>query len=232
MSFTAKEIKKLSGKAISAHQMVEDGDRILVAVSGGRDSLSLLWSLRERIRRIPIDYYLVAVHVELGFRQETGRQMEDFFTRNNFNYSIIRSRFGVIAHSEINRENPCFLCSRLKRKALFEKAAELNCNKIAFGHHKDDFIETFFLNLLYSGSTDTIKPVQELFNGKLTIIRPFYLLSEKLIRKYAAELKLQAIDSGCPSAETSKRKYIRTLLAELYRTNKKIKGNIFHGLKL
>lgn len=231
MSYVAKEMKRLIGKAISNYQMISDGDRILVAVSGGQDSISLLWSLRDRLKRIPIDYKLTAVHVDLGFRQGTGRRMEAFFNGNGFDYCIIKSRFGPRAHGKENRENPCFLCSRLKRRGIFEKAAELGCNKIAFGHQKDDFIETFFLNLFFAGSIDTIRPVQELFNGKLSIIRPLYLLSDSIIKRYADEMGFPEIDSGCPTARSSKRAQIRSMLSNLYQTNKKIKGNIFNALE-
>ncbi len=230
MSYVAKEMKRFIGKAISNYQMINDGDRILVAVSGGQDSITLLWLLRDRLKRIPINYSIKAVHVDLGFGKDTGRRMEEFFKGNGFDYCIIKSRFGPLANGKENRENPCFLCSRLRRKAIFEKAAELECNKIAFGHQKDDFIETFFLNLLFAGSIDTIQPVQELFNGKLFIIRPLYLLSNSIIKRHADELGFPEIDSGCATARSSKRVQIRSLLSNLYQTNKKIKGNIFNAL--
>ena len=231
MGYVVKEMKRLMGKAISDFRMINHGEKILVAVSGGQDSLSLLWLLRERLKRIPISYDIIGVHVDLGFEQDTGKRMEEFFNKNGFSYYIIRSKFGPFAHSNENKENPCFLCSRLKRKAIFEKAAELQCSKIAFGHQKDDFIETFFLNLLFAGSIGTIQPVQELFNGKLSIIRPFYFLNKSTIKKYADEMGFHEIESGCPSARSSRRILIRTLLSNLYKTNKKINGNIFHALQ-
>lgn len=224
-------MKRLMGKAIYNFQMIGDGDRILVAVSGGQDSLSLLWLLRERLKRIPVDYSLAAVHVELGFGQDTGKRMEDFFNEHGFDYCIIQSSIGPHAHGKENRENPCFLCSRLKRKAIFEKAAELECNKVAFGHQKDDIIETFFLNLLFAGSIDTIQPVQGLFDGKLTVIRPFYLLNESVVKRYAHEMGFPEIDSDCPTARSSRRTQIRSLLSDLYQTNRKIRGNIFHAIQ-
>ncbi len=231
MSYVAKEMKRLMGKAIYQCRMIEDGDRILVAVSGGQDSMSLLWLLRDRLKRIPITYDLTAMYVELGFTNNTEEEMEHFFTANGFNFCIMKSRFGPFAHSKENRENPCFLCSRLRRKAIFEKAGELECNKIAFGHQKDDFIETFFLNLLFAGSMSTLQPCQELFNGKLTIIRPLYLLNRTTIKRYAEEIGFPTIESGCPTSPSSKRAQIRSVLSNLYRTNKKIKGNIVNALQ-
>jgi tRNA 2-thiocytidine biosynthesis protein TtcA len=231
LSYVAREMKRLMGRAISSFRMIVDGDRVVVAVSGGQDSISLLWLLRERLKRIPIRYDIIAAHVELGFGLSTGKKMEEFFAKNTFDHAIINTRYGPLAHSDKNRENPCFLCSRLKRKALFEKAAELKCNKVAFGHHKDDFIETFFLNLLFAGSASTIQPVQECFRGALTLIRPFYLVDETRIKAYANEMGFPAVESGCPTARSSRRAQIKSLLTNLYKTNKKIKGNIFHAVQ-
>jgi tRNA 2-thiocytidine biosynthesis protein TtcA len=98
------------------------------------------------------------------------------------------------------------------------------------GHHKDDLIETFFLNLFYGASLSTMLPVQDFFEGRVTLIRPFYLVEERLIARYAQSINLPEIDLGCPSAGSSKREEIKTMLSSFYRSNKKIKGNIFHAL--
>ncbi len=229
MSYAAQEMKRLMGKAVSTFNMIKDGDKILVAVSGGQDSISLLWLLRERLKRVPISYEIFSVHIDLGFGTDTSKYIAEFFIKNGFNYHIITSKFGQRAHTKENRENPCFLCSRLKRKSIFEKAAQLECNKVAFGHQKDDFIETFFLNLFFSGSIDTMQPVQELFHGRLTLIRPLFFLSDSTIKKYASEMGFPHIESGCPTAQTSKRAQIRSMLSDLYGTNRKIKGNVFRA---
>jgi len=219
------------GKAISSFRMIADGDRVIVAVSGGQDSISLLWLLRERLKRIPIRYDIIAAHVDLGFGTDSGKRMEEFFLIHAFNHTIINTTIGPLAHSDHNRENPCFLCSRLKRRAIFEKAAELKCNKVAFGHHRDDFIETFFLNLLFAGSVSTMQQVQEFFQGALTLIRPLYLLDQAIIKKYADEMGFPVIESGCPTEASSMRAQMRSLLTNLYHTNKKIKGNISKALQ-
>lgn len=229
--YTAKEMKRLIGKAIHSREMIRDGDHVMVAVSGGKDSMSLLWLLRERINRIPIEYRMTAVHVDPGFGADSAGQMEAFFSTHHFDYRILRSDIGPKAHGLENRENPCFLCSRLRRTMLFQLAGELQCNKVAFGHHKDDMIETFFLNVFYGGSVSTMRPVQEFFKGKLTVIRPLFMLDEDRIRKYAESMAWPAIDMGCPTAGASKRDDIKTMLKHFYRTNKKIKGNIFHALQ-
>jgi tRNA 2-thiocytidine biosynthesis protein TtcA len=149
MAHADQEVRRLLGKGIHHYGLIEDGDRIAVAVSGGKDSMLLLWLLRERLRRVPISYELVAVHVDPGFDNETSDSLESYFIREGFRYEIIKTDYGVRAHGPENRENPCFLCARLRRSALFKKAGELGCSKLAMGHNQDDMIETFFLNICY-----------------------------------------------------------------------------------
>ena len=229
--YATKEIKRLMGKAIHNHEMIRDGDHVMVAVSGGKDSVALLWLLSERIKRIPIEYRITAVHVDPGFGSNSAGQMESFFLGNGFEHRVIKSDIGPRAHGPENRENPCFLCSRLRRKLLFELAAEIGCNRIAFGHHKDDLIETFFLNVFYGASISTMLPVQEFFKGEFTVIRPLYLVDEGMVRRYAQTMGWDEIKLGCPTAGSSKREEIKDMLKHFYRSNKKIKGNIFHALK-
>ncbi len=231
MSYVAKEIKRLTGKAIHTRDMIRDGDHVMVAVSGGKDSLALLWLLKERIKRVPIDYRITAVHVDPGFGANSADQMTSFFLAHGFEFRVIESDIGPKAHGPQNRENPCFLCSRLRRKLLFQTAEEIGCNRIAFGHHKDDLIETFFLNVFYGASISTMVPVQGLFGGKLTVIRPFYLVDEDLIRRYAQLMDWPEISLDCPTAGSSKREEIKNMLKLFYRSNRKIKGNIFHALQ-
>jgi tRNA 2-thiocytidine biosynthesis protein TtcA len=231
MAFVAKEMKRLMGKAIHNQQMIRDGDHLLVAVSGGKDSLSLLWLLRERIKRIPIEYRITAAHVDPGFGVDSAGLMASFFSTHGFDYKVLKSEIGPKAHGPDNRENPCFLCSRMRRKLLFQLADEIGCNRIAFGHHKDDIIETFFLNVFYGASISTMLPVQELFKGKLTLIRPLYLIEQDLIQRYVRAMGWSTIKLGCPTSGSSKRGEIRNMLKGLYRSNRKIRGNIFHALQ-
>ena len=231
MSDVVNEIKRLTGKAIHTMDMIRDGDHVMVAVSGGKDSLSLLWLLKERIRRVPIEYRLTAVHVDPGFGANSADQMISFFSAHDFEFRVIESDIGPKAHGAQNRENPCFLCSRLRRKLLFQTAEEMGCNRMAFGHHKDDLIETFFLNVFYGASIGTMVPVQNFFGGKLTVIRPFYLVDEALIRRYAQLMQWPEISLNCPTAGSSKRGEIKNMLKHFYKSNRKIKGNIFHALQ-
>ncbi|MBN2419294.1 MAG: tRNA 2-thiocytidine(32) synthetase TtcA, partial [Deltaproteobacteria bacterium] len=127
--------------------------------------------------------------------------------------------------------NPCFLCSRARRKYVFELAGELECNKIAMGHHKDDIIETLFINMFYGGSVSTMLPVQDFFKGALRVIRPLFMIDEHIIRRYAQAMEFPLIKAGCPTSGRSKRDEIKNMLNAFYRTNRKIKGNIFRALQ-
>jgi tRNA 2-thiocytidine biosynthesis protein TtcA len=223
-------LRRSVGKAIHQYQMIENGDRIAVGVSGGKDSLSLLNLLSERRRRVPIQYDLVAIHIDLGF-DGTGKEIEPYFRQEEIPYRIEETRIGPIAHSEINRENPCFLCARLRRKRLFELADGMGCRKVALAHHRDDIIETLLLNMFYGGEIGTMIPHQRLFKGKLSIIRPLALTDEDAIWRYAKAQAFPIIESGCPTTEDSERNRIKAILAELTRNNKKIKGNIFRSMQ-
>lgn len=228
--YVIKEMRHLFGKGIHTREMLRDGDHVLVAVSGGKDSFSLLWLLRERIKRVPIQYRITAVHVDPGFGADSAGRMEAFFTKHGFEHKIIKGDMGPKAHGPENRENPCFLCSRLRRKVLFETASALGCNKIALGHHKDDMIETFFLNVLYGASISTMMPVQEFFHGQVSVIRPMYMADEDIIARYSKMMNFPEIDLGCPTSGSSRREEVKKMLKHFYRTNRKIKGNIFHAL--
>jgi tRNA 2-thiocytidine biosynthesis protein TtcA len=229
--YVHKEIRRLMGRAIHKYNMTEEGDHILVSVSGGKDSMSLLWLLRERLKRIPVKYKLTAVHVDPGFGGDNATQLKAYFEKHGFDYSILSGDFGPKAHSPENLENPCFLCSRVRRKYVFELAGELGCNKVAMGHHKDDIIETLFINIFYGASVSTMMPVQNFFNGKITAIRPLFMTDEHIIKRYAREMKFPVIRTGCPTSGKSKREDVKNMLNALYKTNRKIKGNIFHALQ-
>lgn len=218
------------GKAIHRFGLIQDGDRILVGVSGGKDSLTLLHLLLERRKRVPIQYDLFPVHIDLGFGSDRAETLKRFFEAHGLSHHIEFTDIGRKANSPENRENPCFLCSWERRKRLFQLAHRFKCNKIALGHHKDDIIETLLLNIFYSAEISTMLPLQSLFRGKITLIRPLALIEEKQIERYAKEKKLPFGPSGCPASGKTKRNEIKEWLKILERTNPKIKGNIFRSL--
>ncbi|MGA6926044.1 MAG: ATP-binding protein [Desulfosarcina sp.] len=229
-SYSYKALNRLVGKAIHRYDMIEDGDRIAVGVSGGKDSLTLLRVLEERRRRVPVRYDLFPVYVDPGFEGGFGDALVDTCRQMGFSLVVDRTDHGRIAHSAANRENPCFLCSRLRRKRLFQIADDLGCGKLALGHNKDDVIETLFLNICYAGEISTMVPHQAFFNGRLTVIRPLAMVDENSTRRFAEAERFPRYVNPCPSAGDTKRSEIKTMLNALYRTNRKIKGNIYRAM--
>lgn len=230
MTYFQKEIRSLFGKAIHRYDLIQEGDRILVGVSGGKDSLTLLQLLHERRKRVPINYELVPVHIDLGFDTGQTEILKDFFEKLGLAYHIEFTDIGRRANGPENRENPCFLCSWERRKRIFYLSHQSKCNKIALGHHKDDIIETLLLNIFYSGEISTMVPLQSLFKGKITIIRPLALLEEKAIERFVRETGLPFGPSGCPSSWKTKRKEVKELIESLAKKDRKLKGNIFRSL--
>ena len=227
---TYKALNRAMGKALHRHEMIADGDRIVVGVSGGADSLTLLWMLSERLKRVPITYELFAVYIDPGYEGSFGESLEWYGTKLGVPIRVDYTDYGPYAHSPANRENPCFLCSRLRRKRLFEIADELGCTKLALGHNKDDIIETLFMNICYAGEISTMVPSQSFFQGKFTVIRPLAFADEQLIRKFARDQRFPEFINPCPSAGNSKRQEVKDFLKQLYRANKKVKGNIFRAM--
>lgn len=225
-----REVRRMLGKAIAEYWLIEDGDRIAVAVSGGKDSLALLWLLRQRLARIPIHYELMALHVDLGFDPEPADRLEHFFKQEGFNYRIIRTDHGVRAHSAENTENPCFLCARLRRTTLFKEAARLGFRKVALGHNQDDFIETFLINIFYAGQVSSMVPRQPFFGGEICVIRPLALFPAERLERLARQLDLPTVINPCPTSQSNKRMELRRFLVGLYKDNPKVRGNIFHSM--
>ena len=202
----------------------------MVGLSGGKDSLTLLWTLKERLARVPVTYEQLAVYVDPGFGSDAGAVLGRYCRDLSVPFIVSETDFGVVAHSSQNRENPCFLCSRRRRQRMFQIAHERGFNLIALGHHKDDIIETLLMNMCYAGEISTMLPRQSFFRGLLTVIRTLALCQESHIRRFAANLSFPSIENPCPSAKTSKRQEIKDLLNRLYRTNPKIRGNLFRAM--
>jgi tRNA 2-thiocytidine biosynthesis protein TtcA len=230
MAYLEREIRSLVGKAIHHYRLIEDGDRILVALSGGKDSMVMLNLLHERRARVPIDYKLKVITVDLGYEGGNCEALRGYIRGLGYEYVLKKTQIGPLAQSARNRENPCFLCARLRRKVIFQAAGELGCNKIALGHNKDDIIETFLLNTFYSGEISTMTPYQVLFGGSLAIIRPLALVEDATVRAFAELRSFPAIRDGCPTRGTTRREQIKFLLGELNKTDKRIKKNIFAAL--
>jgi tRNA 2-thiocytidine biosynthesis protein TtcA len=231
MSSLKRDVNRLVGQAIHAYHLLENGDRILVAVSGGADSLLVLWFLRHWLHKAPITYRLFPVYLDMGFGGSGWRSLRLYLESEGYPCHLEQTDYGRLAHGPFNRgKSPCFLCSMWRRKRLFELARCVDCNKIAFGHNQDDIVETFFLNVCYKGEISTMVPRQEMFNGLLTLIRPLALVEKAKVALLARELGLPVVPNFCPSAGESTREEIKTLLETLYRSNPNIRGNIMRAL--
>ncbi len=226
-----KKLRRAVGKALYEYQMIADGDRIAVGLSGGKDSLTLLYLLQERIAWAPVDYSLHPIYIDPGFENSFSDQLSEHCQTLGLTLQVEKTDFGPVAHSDINRENPCFLCARHRRQRMFEVAEKMNCRKVALGHHKDDLIETLFINMCYAGEISTMLPAQTLFKGAITLIRPLAYADEERIGQFAKQAAFPKFVNSCPSANNSKRQEIKELLNGLYRSNRKIKGNLFRAMR-
>lgn len=224
-------LKKWLEKAVMDYGMIAAGDRVLVGVSGGMDSMALLDLLNTPMIHVP-PFSLGAVHIDPGFDPDGAgsETLSRHLTAGGYDAVLERSDIGPLSHSEYNRKNPCFLCSRLRRKRIFEIAAERGFNKIAFGHHRDDIIETLLINLFYGREISTMVPDQSIFGGKLHIIRPLAYIREGLVKRYAKERGFPVIENGCPSSRTSKRRSVKDLLDGMEKENPQVRDNIWKAM--
>ena len=227
LSRAGNAISSKIGKAIGDYNLIEDGDRILVAVSGGKDSLTLLKLLKERQKWAPVSYGIVAAHIRTDFVCSSCVHhdiLEKFFRRMDVEYV-----FDSIRVLDRNGKTSCFWCSWNRRKALFEMSGRLRCNKVAFGHHQDDIIETMLLNLFFQGEFSAINPRQELFNGNVTIIRPLCYVEEHQIEKFAKENGFSSQRCRCPFTQDSNRNYIKEFIRKTKKRAPDLKTNIFRN---
>jgi len=213
------------------YDMIAPGDRLLVGVSGGADSLALLELLNSPMIFVP-SFTLQVVHIDPGFdpTYEGYGILENYLKAGGYDTIMEKTDIGPLSHSDFNKKNPCFLCSRLRRKRIFEIAAGRGCNKITFAHHRDDIVETLLLNMFYAREISTMVPNQSIFAGELHIIRPLAYIREAFVKKYAAERRFPSIENRCPTSKTSRRLYIKNLLNELEKENKDIRHNIFKSM--
>lgn len=233
MTALHRRLRKWFEKAILDYRMLQAGDRALVAVSGGADSLSLLTLMCGPKVAVSEDISLLAVYLDLGFGEPAVgglNRLERHFQKLGCDYIIERTQIGVRAHGEENRKNPCFLCARLRRRCLFEIGDGAGCNKVVMGHHKDDIVETFFLNVLFGREISTMVPNQEVFAGKFRIVRPLAYIDESLLKTFAEESQLPVLPNACPTNATSHRSKVKKLLAQLEGEHPGTRDNVFKAL--
>jgi len=221
-------ISKRVGKAIADYDMLSEGDKIAVAVSGGKDSLTLLRLLHDRKSFVPIKYELLAVYIDLGYPGQHPKILAKYFESLGINYHIEKVD---ILKGKTRKDISCFWCSWNRRKALFEAADRFGCNKVALGHHKDDIIETILLNLFFHGEISAMSPKQELFKGKIVIIRPLAYVEEDMIKRFTKISGFPIEKCVCPNSLTSNRRKIAGIIKDLKKVCPDVKTNIFRSLK-
>jgi len=221
-------ISKRIGRAITDYDMLADGDKIAVAVSGGKDSLTLLKILNDRKKFVPIKYELLAVHIDLGYPCQHPKILGEYFKSQKINYHIEKVD---ILKGKTRKDISCFWCSWNRRKALFEVADRFGCTKVALGHHKDDIIETILMNLFFHGEISAMSPKQELFKGKIVIIRPLAYVDEDMIVRFAKLARFPHQKCACPNSLTSNRTRITNIIRDLKKVCPDVKTNIFRSVK-
>lgn len=219
-------------RASADHRLVEPDDRILVAVSGGKDSHALLVLLRELTRRTPFRFSLFALNVDQGHPGFPKALLPAYFEREGFEYHVIEEdTYSVVKEKVPEGKTTCSLCSRLRRGILYSVARRLGATKIALGHHKDDLIETLLLNVLYSGQIKAMPPRLVSDDGANVVIRPLAYCSEADLSAYAVERGFPIIPCDlCGSQENLHRARVKRLIADLERDNPAVRGNLFAAL--
>jgi tRNA 2-thiocytidine biosynthesis protein TtcA len=213
-----QRIKKQVGKAIGDFNLIEAGDRIAIGVSGGKDSYTLLHILEALRRRAPISYELVAVNVDSGFPGYRKEVIEEHLRTQAFEYRMVPTDcYQIIEEKRRPGSSYCSFCARLRRGVLYTQAEELGCNKIALGHHLDDFIETALLNQFYVGTLAAMSPSMLADNGKHTVIRPLVYVEESDIIKFSRLSEYPIICCACPVCGVidQKRQRMKRLIKEL-----------------
>jgi tRNA 2-thiocytidine biosynthesis protein TtcA len=219
-------------RASVEHRLIEPGDRILVAVSGGKDSHTMLHLLREIRSRTPFPFSLVAVNVDQGHPGFPEALLPAYFTENGYDYRIVKEdTYSIVKEKVPEGKTYCSLCSRLRRGILYTLASEMGATKIALGHHRDDIVETLMLNLFYSGQLKAMPARLHSDDGRHVVIRPLAYCAESDIAEYARRKAFPIVPCDlCGSQEDLKRKAVKRLIDGLHAENPHVRGNLFAAL--
>lgn len=197
-------------KAVDKYKLIENGDKIAVGLSGGKDSLVLLKALQMFKKFGLYNYEIIAVAVDIYSGKQDYSHLQQFCDELGVEFVVSQTDIHEIVFNERKEKNPCSLCAKMRRGALNSVAIEHGCNKIALGHHLQDVIETFFLSLLYEGRLSTMKPKSYMSNSQITLIRPLFLTHEKTIRSVSKDFPVKK--SICPADNDSKRQEVEKLI--------------------
>ena len=227
-----KRLLRQMGRASRDHRLIEPGDRILVGISGGKDSWALLYLLRQLQRRAPFEFSFVAVNLDQGHPGFPVHVLRDYLEEEGYEHRLIKhDTYSIVLDKIAPGKTQCSLCSRLRRGILYNAAVDLGCTKIALGHHRDDAIETLLLNLFYSGRIKSMPPRLTSDDGRNVVIRPLINCAEEEIAHFARLKGFPIVPCDlCGSQPNLQRQQVKRLLSDLNDANPKVKGNLYAAL--
>ena len=218
-------------KAVDDYHMIKDGDKIAIGISGGKDSLTLLEALNSLKYFYPHKFEICAITVDLGFQNVNLSEIVQLCSQKSIEYKIVPTEISKIIFEDRKETNPCSLCAKMRKGALNTVAKELNCNKIAYAHHKDDIVETMMMSLLFEGRFHTFAPVTYLDRMDLTVIRPLAYLNEADIIGFVNKNNIPVVKSACPADGNTKRQYVKDLLKQLNQDTPGVKNRMFTAIQ-
>ena len=226
-----KRILSYLRRAVDDYGMIEDGDKIAVGVSAGKDSLTLLCAMAALRRFYPQKFELIAITVDMGFEGGSDfTPIRKLCEQLDVPYHVVPTEISKIIFDVRKESNPCSLCAKMRRGALNNAARELGCTSVALGHHFDDVVETFMLNLFFEGRLGCFSPVTYLSRVGIKVIRPMIYMPEKDVRDFARKNELPVIESPCPADKNTQREEMKQLLHSLERQNKGLRYRIFGAI--
>ncbi len=214
-------------KAIEEYHMIEEGDKIAICLSGGKDSITMLHAFKNLQRFYPKKFEIIAVSIDPGFEFFNTEFLQKICDNLNIALFIEKSHAKEIVFDIRKEKNPCSLCANLRRGVINSIAIREGCNKIALGHNQDDVLETFLLNLFYTGSIGTFSPISYMDRSKITLIRPLIYTPEKDTKRFIKKNNLSVMPKVCPMDGTSKREDIKQLIFSLSKDIPMIRANLF-----
>lgn len=228
---TLQQVLSQVRRAADDYEMIQDGDKIAVGISGGKDSLTLLYALSTLRRFYPHPFELHAVTVDLGFENLNLGKIEALCKELDVPYTIVPTQIASIVFDQRKEKNPCALCAKMRKGALNEAIREAGCNKIAYAHHKDDVVETLMLSLIYEGRFHTFAPVTFLDRMNLTVIRPLVYMKEADVIGFVHKHDVPVVKSPCPADGHTRREYVKQLLRQLNLENPGVKDRMFTAVQ-
>lgn len=218
-------------KALDDYQLIEAGDKIAVGISGGKDSLTLLYALSGLRRFYPKPFELEAVTVDLGYEGFHLEAIQKLCDELEVPYHIVYTEIAKILFEKRQESSPCSLCAKMRKGALNNALKDLGCNKVAYAHHMDDVIETTFLSMIFEGRFYSFPPKTYLEDSNLTVIRPMIYVSEAEVKGFQNKYQLPVVKNPCPADGNTKREYVKQLIRQMNFDHPGVKSRLFHAIQ-